>query len=245
MIEGLQTWARGRRSRPGLLVRARLGIAEPEDAALREALTRDLMQAPTPPGLAAAAWRLIEIMDLAAPEESRVTGLESQLAQRIGETLPLVLPSGAVASDATTAALAGEALALRALTKAGAAAHPVVRDRLDEMARRGPGQEGALRRASALHGIAADQVHHPAAIDRLVTGLAGLQHHDGSWGEGDLFHVGQALLSVEHPMATEALGRAVVQLRRWQQADGGFGGEERSWIACRWAGRWGAGAPGR
>lgn len=212
-------------------------MVEPGDGALRESLAHELRRAPVIAGLAAAAWRLIEIMDLAEPEGSRVADLESRLAEGGAEVLPLILPSGAVASEGTTAKLAGEALALRALTKGGAADHPLVRERLDDMARRGPGQDGTLRRASALHGIAADHAHYPAAIDRLVAGIAGMQHHDGSWGEGDLFHVGQALLAVEHPTATEALGRAVVQLRRWQQEDGGFGGEERSWIACRWVAR--------
>lgn len=209
-------------------------MEEPGDGPLRDQVARDLMRAPVAAGLAAAAWRLIEIMDLAEPEGSRVADLESGLAEGAAETLPLVLPSGAVASDAATARVAAEALALRALTKGGTADHPLVRERLDDLARRGPGQDGVFRRASALHGIAADHAHYPAAIDRLVTGIAGMQHHDGSWGEGDLFHVGQALLAVEHPVAAQALGRAIAPLRRWQQEDGGFGGEERSWIACRW-----------
>lgn len=210
---------------------------EPGDGALREQVAHDLMRAPVTAGLAAAAWRLIEIMDLTEPEGSRVASLVSRLAEGAAEVLPLILPSGGVASDAATAKVAGEALALRALTKGRTADHPLVRERLDEMARRGPGQEGALRRASALHGIAADHAHYPAAIDRLVAGIAGMQHHDGSWGEGDLFHVGQALLAVEHPIAAQALARAIAPLRRWQQDDGGFGGEERSWIACRWVAR--------
>ncbi|HET7043028.1 MAG TPA: hypothetical protein VFI13_13505, partial [Gemmatimonadales bacterium] len=131
----------------------------------------------------------------------------------------------------------GEALALRALSKAHRTADPRVRARLDALARRGPDLEGATRRASALHGLAADAVHYPAAIDRLVTGLAALQRHDGSWGEHELFHVAQALLAVEHADAERALRRGAEALARAQQEDGGFGSEERSWIACRWLGK--------
>ena len=230
----LLAWARGRRSRPGLLVRAKCGIAEPGDGTLAAELARALDHAPVPAGLAAAAWRTIDLMDLGPVAPARVESLLALLEAPPMERLPLTLPSGAVLTDAETAALAGEALALRALTKAHRAADPRVRGRLDELARRGPGMEGATRRASALHGIAADAVHHPAAVDRLVAGLAALQRHDGGWGEHELFHVAQALLAVEHPDAERALRRGAEALARAQQDDGGFGSEERSWIACRW-----------
>jgi len=139
--------------------------------------------------------------------------------------------------EVDAALLAGEALALRALTKGHRHELPPVRARLDALARHGPGLDGATRRASALHGIAADAVHYPTAVAKLVTELAAVQKKDGSWGEHDLFHVGQALLAVEHPDATRALTRGAKALARSQREDGGFGSEERSWIACRWISR--------
>lgn len=234
MKERLLTWARGRRSRPGLLVRARLDIPEPGDAALAAALVHELETAAVAPGVAAAAWRLIELMDLGPAPAARVDALLALLTAGTREPVPLTLPSGAVAAEAEVATIAATALALRALTKSHRADAPGVRPALDDLARRGPGMEGGLRRASALHGIAADQVHYPAAIDRLVAGLAAMQRHDGGWGEGELFHVAQALLAVEHPDADRALRRGAGALADAQREDGGFGSEERSWIACRW-----------
>lgn len=234
MNDRLITWARGRRSRPGLLIRAKLGVPEPGDASLAGALALELGTAPVTPGLAAAAWRLIELMDLGPTPPERVDAVLALLLAETPPVLPLTLPSGAVIAEADAATIAGTALALRALTKAHRTAQPTVRAALDDLARRGPGMEGALRRASALHGIAADQVHHPAAVDRLVAGLAAMQRHDGGWGEGELFHVAQALLAVEHPDADRALRRGAGALADTQQPDGGFGSEERSWIACRW-----------
>ena len=244
MKAALLAWARGRRSRPGLLVRAKFGVAEPGDGTLAAELARALDHAPVPEGLAAAAWRTIELMDLGPVVPARIEALLTLLEAPSPERLPLTLPSGAVVTDADRAALAGEALALRALTKAHRAADPRVRSRLDDLARRGPGLEGATRRASALHGIAADAVHHPSAVDRLVDGLVAMQRHDGGWGSHELFHVAQALLAVEHPDAERALRRGIEALARAQQEDGGFGSEERSWIACRWLQRTGGQADG-
>ena len=140
--------------------------------------------------------------------------------------------------DPAAAALAGEALALRALTKGKRLR--VIRDRLDDLARRGPGLDGATMRASALHGIAADAVHYPTAVAKLATELAAVQHPDGSWSGADLWHVAQALLAVEHTDATRALRRGAEALAAAQQEDGGFGSDERSWIACRWLQRIGS-----
>lgn len=239
MNERLIAWARGRRSRPGLLVRAKCGTSEPGDVALAEALARELAAAPVAPGLAAAAWRTIELMDLANGHEARLADLQQVLMSQVVEPLPLRLPSGAIILEANAAGVAAETLALRALTKGGRASAPPIRARLDELARRGPGMEGTVRRASALHGIAADAVHYPAAVDRLVAGLVAMQRRDGSWGSDPLFHVAQALLAVEHPDATRALRRGTGVLAETQREDGGFESEERSWIACRWLQRTG------
>ena len=237
MNGALIAWARGRRSRPGLLIRARSGTAEPGDAGLAAALALEIATGPAGADLATQAWRTIELLDLGPVASGRSDALLALLMAPPAPPLPLILPTGAVLHDAGAAALAGEALALRALTKGHRADEPPVRARLDGLARRGPGMEGATRRASALHGIAADAVHYPAAIDRLVAGLAAMQRHDGSWGEDDFFHVGQALLAVDHADADRALRRSRDTLAEMQQQDGGFGSEERSWIACRWLGR--------
>ena len=239
MNDRLIAWARGRRSRPGLLIRAKLGTSEPGDASLAGALAEELGAAPVAPGLAAAAWRLIELMDLGPVPPEWVESVLSLLRAERPPVLPLRLPSGVVIVEPDAATIAGTALALRALTKAHRATDPAVRAALDDLARRGPGMEGAVRRASALHGIAADHAHYPAAIDRLVAGLAAMQRHDGGWGDGELFHVAQALLAVEHPDADRALRRGAGALADAQEEDGGFGSEERSWIACRWLGRLG------
>lgn len=234
MIERLADWARGRPSRPALLIRAALGASEADDPALRLVLATELEALPVAPHLAALAWRAIELMDLAPPDETRLDALTAALAEAPATELPLVLPSGARITDAETAQVAGEALALRALTKGHRSADAPIRARLDALARRGPGLHGVTRRASALHGIAADQVHYPTAVERLTEALGQVQHSDGSWGEDDLFHVGQALLAVEHPAAARALQKGLQALATEQRPDGSFGAEERSWIACRW-----------
>lgn len=234
MIERLADWARGRPSRPALLIRDALGAAEPDDPALRLVLATELDALPVAPHLAALAWRAIELMDLAPPDETRLDALTEALTTAPAPELPLVLPSGARITDADTAVLAGEALALRALTKGHRASDAPIRARLDDLARRGPGLSGVIRRASALHGIAADAVHYPTAVETLAEALGGVQHSDGSWGEDDLFHVAQALLAVEHPAAGRALRKGLKALAKEQRPDGSFGAEERCWIACRW-----------
>ena len=133
-----------------------------------------------------------------------------------------------------SARIAGEALALRALTKAHRQEDPRVRARLDDLARRGPDFEGATRRASALHGLAADAAHYPHPAARLVEELGRAQHPDGGWGATGVFHVAQALLSVEDEKAGRALQRATGRLMSHRMEDGGFGTDERSWIAARW-----------
>jgi hypothetical protein len=230
----LAEWARGRRSRPALLVRASLGAVEVGDAELKRELFDKLATGPCAPELVSLAWRAIELMDLGTLPEDRLDALLAALETPAPPMLPLLLPSGAMVFDVDAALLAGEALALRALTKGHRQSVPIVRSRLDALARHGPGLDGATRRASALHGIAADGVHYPTAVSKLVSELTAVQKEDGSWGEQDLFHVGQALLAVEHPATTKALQRGTAALERVQREDGGFGSEERSWIACRW-----------
>lgn len=234
MIQRLKEWTLGRQSRPALLMRAMLGVTEPGDAELTRRLAIELGAAPTGPGLAAAAWRLIELMDVGPAPADRVAALLSLLENSPAPPLPLTLPTGALITDATSAALAGEALALRALTKARRQNDHPVRARLDDLARRGPDMEGVTRRASALHGLAADAVHYPMAVTKLTAELLRVQHADGRWIDADLFHVGQALLSVEDADAQRALRRGAEALGKEQRKDGGFGSEERSWIACRW-----------
>ena len=241
MTDRLAEWARGRQTRPALLVRAMLGTVEPGDTELKASLAASLTAAPCAPELSALAWRAIELMDLGPAPEGRLDALLVALEAPAPPMLPLLMPTGAMIMDVDAALLAEQALALRALTKGHRHELPVLRDRLDALARHGPGLEGATRRASALHGIAADAVHYPTAVAKLVTELAGVQRKDGTWGEHDLFHVGQALLSVEHPEATRALTRGAKALARMEREDGGFGSEERSWIACRWIGRVGGG----
>jgi len=235
VIERLKQWTLGRQSRPALLMRAMLGITEAGDGELTRQLAASLSAAPVGPGLAAQAWRLIELMDVGPAPRDRVEGLLTLLHSFPAPNLPLVMPTGAVIADPVSAALAGEALALRALTKARRHRDRAVRDRLDALARRGPDMEGVTRRASALHGLAADAVHHPLAVARLTAEIARAQHADGKWTDIDPFHVGQALLSVEGADAERALRRGARALAKEQREDGGFGSEERSWIACRWA----------
>ena len=234
MNQRLAEWARGRRTRPALLVRAMLGAVEPGDAELKATLAASLASAPCAPELLALAWRAIELMDLGPVPEARIEALVTALEAPAPPMLPLLMPTGAMIMEVDAALLAEEALALRALTKAHRHELPAVRTRLDAMARHGPGLDGATRRASALHGIAADAVHYPTAVAKLVTELAAAQKKDGTWGEHDFFHVGQALLAVEHPDAERALRRGAKALEARQGGDGGFGSEERSWIACRW-----------
>jgi hypothetical protein len=211
-----------------------LEAPEPGDDALRQELHATLSAAPCAPEMVPLAWRVIELMDLGPAPAAPVEALLTALAAPAPPMLPLLLPTGAMIFDVDAALLAGEALALRALTKAHRQDAPAVRARLDALARHGPGLDGATRRASALHGIAADAVHHPTAVAKLVSELAAVQKQDGTWGEHDLFHVGQALLAVEHPEAERALRRGIGALEARQGPDGGFGSEERSWIACRW-----------
>lgn len=234
MNQRLAEWARGRRTRPALLVRAMLSTAEPGDTELKASLAGSLAAAPCAPELVALAWRAIELMDLGPAPDERIDALLVALQAPAPPMLPLLMPTGAMIMDVDAALLAEEALALRALTKARRLDLPAVRTRLDAMARHGPGLDGATRRASALHGIAADAVHYPTAVAKLVAELAAVQRKNGTWGEHDFFHVGQALLAVEHPDATRALQRGATELATRQREDGGFGSEERSWIACRW-----------
>jgi hypothetical protein len=91
-----------------------------------------------------------------------------------------------------------------------------------------------FRRASALHGLAMDAAHYPHPVSRLVDELGRAQRSDGGWGEIDAFHVVQALLSVEHAGTTAALKRARPMLEQARDREGGFGSDERSWVACRW-----------
>jgi len=235
----LAAWARGRHTRPALLIRAKLDTVEAGDAELKGALFEKLSAAPCAPELMALAWRAIELMDLGPVPEGRIDALLAALEAPAPPMLPLLMPTGAMIMDVDAALLAEEALALRALTKAHRHDLPAVRTRLDALARHGPGLDGATRRASALHGIAADAVHYPTAVAKLVTELAAVQKKDGMWGEHDFFHVGQALLAVEQPEATRALQRGAKRLAQLQRDDGGFGSEERSWIACRWLQRTG------
>lgn len=234
MIERLADWAHGRPSRPALLIRAALDAAEPDDPALRLVLASELDARPVEPHLAALAWRAIELMDLGPPNEEQLDAVAAMLEDGAPPPLPLILPSGARLEEAGSAAIAAGALALRALSKGGRGNEADIRQRLDDLARKGPGYEGVTRRASALHGIAAEGVHYPTQVEKLVAELGRAQHPDGSWGTDDLFHVAQALLAVDHPEATKALWRGRKALEKEQRADGGFGSEERSWIACRW-----------
>src|SRR2546422_376574 len=75
----LLAWARGRRSRPGLLIRAKCGTSEPGDAALASQLAEELERAPIGAGLAAAAWRMIGLMDLGPVASAKVEALLSLL----------------------------------------------------------------------------------------------------------------------------------------------------------------------
>lgn len=234
MIEQLGAWARERPGRPALLIRRALHRALPGDPAAAIALYEQLDHASRlSADRAGIAWRAIELMDLGPAPDRILDVLAGALVHPITMIVPLHLPSGAVVEDRATAEIASDALLLRALTK-GHRDTPLLRARLDDLARRGPGLVGVMARASALHGIAADAVHYPVAVARLVGGLASAQGQDGTWPGADLFHVGQALLAVEHPEATRALRRGAEALAREQREDGGFGREERSWIACRW-----------
>jgi hypothetical protein len=229
----LTAWAAGRRSRAALLTRRFLGAPDPGDEALARALAAEIRAAP-PATLAAEAWRLIELMDLGPVPEDLADALIAVIEQSAAPALPLLLPTGTSIGDAESARIAGEALALRALTKARRQDDPRVRGRLDDLARRGPDLDGVTRRASALHGLAADAVHYPHAVARLVDELARAQRPDGGWGEAGVFHVAQALLSVERASATDALRRALPQLEGVRGTEGGYGSDERSWIAARW-----------
>jgi len=211
-----------------------LGTPDAGDEALAQVLAQEIRARVESPHLAARAWQLIELMDLGPIPEELADALAGALALPAAPTLPLTLPTGTMIDDAESARLAGEALALRALTKARRQDDPRVRGRLDDLARRGPDLEGVTRRASALHGLAMDAVHYPHATTRLVDELVRAQRQDGGWGEAGVFHVAQALLSVEHPGAGHALGRATGLLLAHQMEDGGFGSDERSWIAVRW-----------
>jgi hypothetical protein len=236
VIEKLATWARERPGRPALLIRRALKRAGPSDEGTAAELYRVHLRRPLPATTLELAWWCIEAMDLGPIPDAGVTKLLQHFHQHeFGAEGPVVLPSGAVVDDPMLRNVAGKALALRALTKAHLTSDPAVRRELDEMARRGPGLHGVMERASALHGIAADAVHYPLPVARLVGELANVQRQDGSWLDADLFHVAQALLAVEHPDATRALRRGAEALATEQREDGGFGSEERSWIACRWA----------
>lgn len=236
MTTTLKAWAAGRRSRAALLTRRFLGAPDQGDDALAPALAVEI-RAHRPATLAAQAWQLIELMDLGPVPEDLADALVEELEKSAPPPLPLLLPTGTSIDDAESARIAGEALALRALTKAHRQDDPRVRGRLDDLARRGPDLDGVTRRASALHGLAMDAVHYPHATSRLVDELARAQRPDGGWGETGVFHVAQALLSVEHPRATEALRRALPHLEVVRGADGGYGSDERSWIAARWVRR--------
>lgn len=240
MTTALAAWAAGRPSRAALLTRRFLGVPDPGDEGLAGALAVEIRNA-RPATLAAEAWRLIELMDLGPVPEELADALIVALQMGAAPSLPLLLPTGASIGDAESAKVAGEALAIRALTKAHRQDDPRVRGRLDELARRGPDFDGVTRRASALHGLAADAVHYPHATARLVDELARAQHPDGGWGETGVFHVAQALLSVEHAVATTTLRRALPQLEMVREGNGGYGSDERGWIAARWLRRAGQG----
>jgi hypothetical protein len=235
VIDKLATWARERPGRPALLIRRALKRAGPSDERTAAELYRAHLLRPLPATTLELAWWCIEAMDLGPVPDVGVRTLLHHLGQEIEADGPVVLPSGASVTDSALQSLAAKALTLRALTKAHHASDQVVRTELDALARRGPGLQGTMERASGLHGIAADAVHYPVPVARFVAELAGVQHQDGTWADADLFHVAQALLAVEHPDATRALRRGAEALAKEQRADGGFGNEERSWIACRWA----------
>jgi hypothetical protein len=235
VIEQLATWAAERPGRPALLIRRALKRAAPSDERTAAELHRAHLLRPLPATTLELAWWCIEAMDLGPVPEAGVGTLLSHLRKEIGANGPVILPSGARVHDPMLQRLAAKALTLRALTKAHHTSDPMLRAELDALARRGPGLQGAMERASALHGIAADAVHYPVPVARLVAELAGVQHQDGTWADADLFHVAQALLAVEHPDATRALRRGAEALAKEQREDGGFGSDERSWIACRWA----------
>jgi hypothetical protein len=226
-------------TRAALLTRRFLGAPDPGDEALARTLAAEI-RAARPATLAARAWQLIELMDLAPLPDDLVEPLTLALTSAAAPALPLLLPTGTAIEDPESARIAGEALALRALTKARRQDDPRVRERLDDLARRGPDFEGVTRRASALHGLAADAVHYPHATARLVDELARAQRPDGGWGETGVFHVAQALLSVERAAATAALRLALPQVDAARDGAGGYGSDERGWIAARWLRRAGA-----
>ncbi|HEU4569312.1 MAG TPA: hypothetical protein VFS07_01935 [Gemmatimonadales bacterium] len=234
MRDRLAAWCAAGTSRPALLARRALGTALPGDDALSTALHAALASASLPTTLAALAWRCIELMDLGPPPEGPLDRLETLLAAGAPAPLPLALPSGEVVTDAATAEVAASALALRALTKAHRTDHPEVRRALDALARRGPAVHGVVARASALHGIAADAVHYPTAVHRLVDELVAAQRADGGWGEAELFHVAQALLAVEHAGADRALGRGLAALAVRLATAVPPPTDEQRWIATRW-----------
>ena len=62
MNRRLAEWARGRRTRPALLVRACLGTVETGDAVLKRELFDKLSLAPCAPELVALAWRATDHM---------------------------------------------------------------------------------------------------------------------------------------------------------------------------------------
>ena len=72
MNQRLADGARGRRTRPALLVRAMLGTTEAGDAELKATLAAALAAAPCAPELSALAWRAIELMDLGPAPDARI-----------------------------------------------------------------------------------------------------------------------------------------------------------------------------
>ena len=155
---------------------------------------------------------------------------------------PITFPNGKVFRAEPAARFAMSCLALRAAVRTGhqqaaaVQAHLIGLGRLESEWEKWGSYYTPDLVASGLAGLAAASAPHAAAAHRVGAMIAAHQEPDGSWAQGDLFHMLESLTWADSGAARTALRRAAPALIARQRPDGSFPGparEERALIALR------------
>lgn len=239
-----------RHSRQGILARQLAGREAPDDDKLAQILSNERRAATRADGsiggsLVATAWAAIEMMDLGSDWlQGSLDRLLGWVVNHIEGNLPadpppLVLPNGARFTDAEHASVAARCVGLRALVRARRDDRPGIARVMDDLAVAKGRQPPTLDlSASVLSALALAPPQHRHHLDGLIGRLARAQQDDGTWPDGDLMHVLDAMILAGIRAARAVVVRAAPALVARQRADGSFdaaGGaqEERALIGLR------------
>jgi hypothetical protein len=246
---GAFLWERD--SRAGIIARECTGQERPQDRKLAQILSnerraRTRMDGSVDGSLVKTAWAAWEMMDLGeAPTHGGLdrlvswTLLQLESPRAAGDRAPLTLPTGLLVQDDAGASFAARCLALRVLLRARRESRPGIERLLDQLAT-GPQPPTLDLSASALGTLALIPPPHRRHLDGLIGRIGRAQQDDGTWAEGDLFHMLEALVLAGVRGARTLIARSAPALARLVREDGTFDDpphttvhEERALIALR------------